>query len=62
MFMILFFSGLIGLVTGGIRFFSCWIAESVKGDRFSCHRKMVWKNVWTHFGVTFLLFYLSFHI
>ena len=62
MLMILFFLGLIGLITGGIRFFSCWIAESIKSDRFSYHRKMVWRNVWIHFGATFFLFYLSSHI
>lgn len=62
MFIIMFALGLLGLVTGGIRFFICWIAESVKSDRFSNHRRTVWRNVWIHFGATFLLFYLSFHI
>lgn len=62
MFMFIFMFDLIGLVTGGIRFFICWIAESIKSDRFSSHRRMVWRNVWIHFGVTFLFFYLAFHI
>ncbi len=62
MFMVMFLLGLIGLSTGAIRFFSCWIVEGIKGDRFSTHRTMVWRNVWTHFGVTFLFFYLAFHM
>lgn len=62
MFMVMFLLGLIGLGTGAIRFFSCWIVEGIKGDRFSTHRTMVWRNVWTHFGVTVLFFYLAFHM
>lgn len=62
MFMLMFLLGLTGFFTGVVHFFSCWIAEGFKGDRFSCHRKMAWRNVWIHYGVTFLFFYLAFHI
>lgn len=62
MFMLMFALGLIGLVTGGIRFFICWTMEGIKKDRFSLERKRAWKNVWTHFGVTFAFFYLAVHI
>lgn len=62
MFMLMFLAGFIGLGTGAIRFFSCWIAESIKGDRITYHRTKVWKNVRIHFSATFLFFYLAFHI
>lgn len=62
MFMIAFALGLAGIVTGTIRFFACWLMESIKGDRFSDYRKREWRKVWIHYGVTFLFFYLAFHI
>lgn len=62
MFVLMFLFGLIGFVSGSIRFFVCWIMEGINGDRFSSHRKRAWKNVWIHFGVTFLFFYLAFHM
>lgn len=45
MFMIMFALGSLGLVIVGIRFFRCWIAENIKADRFSNHRRIVWCNV-----------------
>ena len=62
MFMLMFFLGLIGFGTGALRLISCWLMETIKGDRFSEHRKRVWKNVWLHYGITFLLFYLSYRM
>lgn len=62
MFMLMFFLGLIGFVTGAFRLISCWLMEKIKDDRFSPHRKKVWRNVWLHYGITFLFFYLSFHL
>ena len=62
MFMLMFLLGLIGLGTGAIRFFACWIDEGIRGDRFSTHRTMVWRNVWTHFGATFVCFYIAFYM
>lgn len=62
MFMLMFFLGLIGFVTGALRLISCWLAEKIKDDRFSPHRKRVWRNVWLHYGATFLFFYLSYRM
>lgn len=39
MFMLMFFLGLIGFVTGAFRLISCWLMEKIKDDRFSEHRK-----------------------
>jgi hypothetical protein len=36
--------------------------EKYKGDRFTRHRKKAWRNVWLHFGVTFLFFYLAYRL
>lgn len=59
MFMIVFLFAIIGFITGGIRFFVCWIAEGVKHDRFSPERKRAWRNVWIHFGVSCALVYIA---
>jgi len=62
MFMLMFGLGLIGFITGAFRLFSCFIIEKIKCDRFSPHRKRVWRNVWIHYIITFLLFYLSYRL
>lgn len=62
MFMLMFGLGLVGFVTGSLRLFACYIMEKVKGDRFTEHRKRAWRNVWLHYIVTFLLFYLSYRL
>lgn len=62
MFMLMFLFGLISFVTADFHLFLCYGMEKYKGDRFSPHRKKAWKNVRIHFYVTFLFFYLAFHI
>ena len=62
MFMIMFLFGLISFVTAAFHLFLCCGMEKYKGDRFTRHRKKAWRNVWLHFGVTFLFFYLAYRL
>ena len=62
MFMLMFLFGLISFVTAAFHLFLCCGMEKYKGDRFSPHRKKAWRNVWLHFGVTFLFFYLAYRL
>ena len=62
MFMIMFGLGLLGVVTGGFRTIVCYFGEIFKKDRHTMHRKRAWRNVLLHYGITFLLFYLSFRM
>lgn len=62
MFMIMFGLGLIFFVTGAFRLIVCYFGEIIKGDRYTNYRKRAWRNVLLHYGVTFLFFYLSFHL
>ena len=62
MFMLMFLFGLISFVTAAFHLFLCCGMEKYKGDRFTRHRKKAWRNVWLHFGVTFLFFYLAYRL
>ena len=62
MFMLMFLFGFISFVTAAFHLFLCCGMEKYKGDRFSPHRKKAWRNVWLHFGVTFLFCYLAYRL
>ena len=62
MFMLMFLFGFISFVTAAFHLFLCCGMEKYKGDRFSTHRKKAWRNVWLHFGVTFLFCYLAYRL